>query len=133
METRMVAIQPQGAMGAGIASRLVSDGVRVLTCLDGRSTARGARARASGMEPVGLAGLAEEGALLSILPPAEALPTAQRRAPLLARRLTLRRLPDGEVLLREIHSRRQAATQPRRRPLPLVDWLRGGYGHGATP
>ena len=50
-----------------------------------------------------------------------------------ARRLTLRRLPDGEVLLREIHARRQAAAQPRRRPLPLVDWLRGGYGHRDTP
>jgi putative ATP-binding cassette transporter len=46
-----------------------------------------------------------------------------------SRRLTLRRLPDGEVLLREIHARRQAATQPRRRPLPLVDWLRRGYEH----
>lgn len=44
-----------------------------------------------------------------------------------ARRLTLRRLPGGEVLLREIHARRQAAAQPRRRPLPLVDWLRRGY------
>jgi putative ATP-binding cassette transporter len=45
------------------------------------------------------------------------------------RRLTLRRLPDGEVLLREIHARRQAARVPRRRPLPLVDWLRRGYEH----
>jgi putative ATP-binding cassette transporter len=45
------------------------------------------------------------------------------------RRLTLRRLPGGDVLLREIHARRQAATLPRRRPLPLVDWLRRGYGH----
>ena len=44
-----------------------------------------------------------------------------------ARRLTLRRLPGGQVLLREIHARRQAAAQPRRRPLPLVDWLRRGY------
>lgn len=48
------------------------------------------------------------------------------------RRLTLRRLPGGEVLLREIHARRQAATQPRRRPLPLVDWLRRGYEHRDT-
>ncbi len=46
-----------------------------------------------------------------------------------ARRLTLRRLPDGEVLLREIHARRQAARQPRRRPLSLVDFLRRGYEH----
>jgi putative ATP-binding cassette transporter len=45
------------------------------------------------------------------------------------RRLTLRRLPGGEVLLHELHARRQAATQPRRRPLPLVDWLRRGYEH----
>jgi putative ATP-binding cassette transporter len=45
------------------------------------------------------------------------------------RRLTLRRLPDGEVLLREIHARRQAAVQPRRRALSLVDFLRRGYEH----
>jgi putative ATP-binding cassette transporter len=43
------------------------------------------------------------------------------------RRLTLRRLPGGDVLLREIHARREAARAPRRRPLPLVDWLRRGY------
>ncbi len=43
------------------------------------------------------------------------------------RRLTLRRLPDGEILLREIHARREAARRPRPRPLPLVDWLRAGY------
>lgn len=43
------------------------------------------------------------------------------------RRLTLHRQPDGEVMLREIHARRQAARQPRPRPLPLVDWLRRGY------
>lgn len=45
------------------------------------------------------------------------------------RRLTLRRLPGGDMLLHEIHARRQAATLPRRRPLPLVDWLRRGYEH----
>jgi putative ATP-binding cassette transporter len=45
------------------------------------------------------------------------------------RRLTLRRRPGGEVLLHQIHARRQAATQPRPRPLPLVDWLRRGYEH----
>jgi putative ATP-binding cassette transporter len=45
------------------------------------------------------------------------------------RRLTLRRLPDGEVLLREIHARRQAASQPKRRALSLVDFLRRGYEH----
>jgi putative ATP-binding cassette transporter len=45
------------------------------------------------------------------------------------RRLTLTRRFDGEVLLREIRARREAAAQPRRRPLPVVDWLRRGYGH----
>ncbi len=45
------------------------------------------------------------------------------------RRLTLTRRYDGEILLREIRARREAAAQPRRRPLPVVDWLRGGYGH----
>ena len=48
------------------------------------------------------------------------------------RRMTLRRLPDGEVLLRQIHARRQAAQAPRRRPLPLVDWLRRGYEQRRT-
>lgn len=73
MGTRMVTIQPEEAIGAGLATRLVSDGSRALTCLAGRSAAR---ARASGMEPVGLACLAEADALLSIRPPAEALPLA---------------------------------------------------------
>ena len=49
------------------------------------------------------------------------------------RRLTLRRLPDGEVLLREIHERRKAqAMRPRRRPLPVADWLRRGYEQRQT-
>lgn len=49
------------------------------------------------------------------------------------RRLALRRLPGGEVLLREIHARRQAAAaRPRRRPLPIVDWLRRGYEQRQT-
>ncbi|MEO3471418.1 ABC transporter ATP-binding protein/permease [Roseomonas sp. CAU 1739] len=49
------------------------------------------------------------------------------------RQLTLRRQAGGEVLLREIHARRQAAAQrPRRRPLPVVDWLRRGYEQRQT-
>ena len=49
------------------------------------------------------------------------------------RQLTLRRLPDGEVLLREIHARRRAAAQrPRRRPLRVVDWLSRGYEQRQT-
>ncbi|WP_137127876.1 ABC transporter ATP-binding protein/permease [Roseomonas sp. HF4] len=46
------------------------------------------------------------------------------------RRLTLQRAPGGLVLLQQVAARRRAASAPRRRPLPLVDWLRRGYGHG---
>jgi putative ATP-binding cassette transporter len=46
------------------------------------------------------------------------------------RRLTLQREAGGAVLLQEIHARRQAARLPRPRPLPVVDWLRRGYGPG---
>ncbi|MBR0669555.1 NAD(P)-dependent oxidoreductase [Neoroseomonas soli] len=81
MQRPVVAILAQGAMGAGIAARLHAQGVRVLTCLDGRSAASAARAAAAGMEPVSEAGLAEADAFLSILPPAEALATAERLAP----------------------------------------------------
>jgi len=45
-----------------------------------------------------------------------------------SRRLTLHRAPDGEILLNAIYARRKAAQKPRPRLLPLVDWLRQGYG-----
>ena len=44
------------------------------------------------------------------------------------RRLTLERSTGGEVLLNEVHGRRQAARLPKKRPLKVVDWLRQGYG-----
>lgn len=44
------------------------------------------------------------------------------------RRLTLERDRSGQVLLHEVRARREAARAPRRRPLPVVDWLRRGYG-----
>jgi putative ATP-binding cassette transporter len=43
------------------------------------------------------------------------------------RRLTLDRSPEGEVLLNKVYARRQAAREPRRRPLQVLDWLRLGY------
>jgi putative ATP-binding cassette transporter len=56
------------------------------------------------------------------------------------RRLTLQRSADGEVLLNEVHARRQAARTPRRRALQVLDWLRQGYPpdgpsttHGSMP
>jgi putative ATP-binding cassette transporter len=44
------------------------------------------------------------------------------------RRLTLVRAADGEILLNEVHARRQAAKMPRPRPLSVIDRLREGYG-----
>jgi len=82
MTEPVVAILAQGAMGAGVAARLSAHGLRVITCLDGRSAASAQRAAAAGMHPVPAAALAEADAFLSILPPAEALATAERLAPL---------------------------------------------------
>jgi len=45
------------------------------------------------------------------------------------RRLTLHRAPGGEILLNAVYAKRQAARKPRARPLPVVDWLRQGYGN----
>jgi 3-hydroxyisobutyrate dehydrogenase-like beta-hydroxyacid dehydrogenase len=69
----VVAIIAQGAMGAGMASRLAGNGATVLTCLDGRSEASRRRAEAAGMRAVDLPTLAAESEIiLSIVPPAEA-------------------------------------------------------------
>ena len=45
------------------------------------------------------------------------------------RRLTLEKAADGEILLQEVHARRQAARQPRPRLLSFIDRLRQGYDH----
>lgn len=44
------------------------------------------------------------------------------------RRMTLRRNAAGEATLEEIRARRMAAGARRRRALPMVDWLRRGFG-----
>ena len=80
----MVAVIAPGAMGAGVAKRLVENGVTVRTWLHGRSAASAARADAAGMVAVDLAGIAEVDLVLSIVPPAEALPLAEALAPALA-------------------------------------------------
>lgn len=84
MTTPVVAILAQGAMGAGVAARLVAHGVTVLTNLDGRSAASAARAAAAGMRAVPIADLAAADAFLSILPPDQAEATAATLAPILA-------------------------------------------------
>ena len=86
----IVAIIAQGTMGAGLARRLTDHGVEVLTSLSGRGEQSRARAAAAGMRAVELRDLMDAQFLLSILPPASALPFALSMAPLLR---TARRKP----------------------------------------
>lgn len=81
--TPLVAVIAQGGMGAAVAARLSAHGVRVLTSLEGRSAASAARAKASGMIAASNAEIAAADIVLSIVPPKEALPLAQRLAPAL--------------------------------------------------
>lgn len=77
----IVAIVAQGAMGAGLARRLTEHGVTVLTDVSGRSSASRSRAQASGMRPVNREALITADILLSVMPPARALPFAAELAP----------------------------------------------------
>jgi L-threonate 2-dehydrogenase len=79
----VIAIIAPGSMGAGVGRRLVECGAAVRTALDGRSPASIARAHAAGMEAVGDDGIVAADFVLSIVPPAEAIPVAERLAPLL--------------------------------------------------
>jgi putative dehydrogenase len=82
-----VAIVAPGEMGAAIGGRLRRHGVEVVTSLTGRSRASAARAEAAGL--ITAAGdddlLAGTDILLSVVPPAQAVPLAERLAPALAR------------------------------------------------
>lgn len=80
-----VVVVAQGEMGAGIAQRLHERGARVLTSLKGRSAASAKRAAAAGMEPIEHDArlVADADFVLSIIPPGEAVPFAQRLAPVL--------------------------------------------------
>jgi putative dehydrogenase len=83
MTKTTVAIIAQGAMGAGTAARLTSNGVNVVTWLEGRSSASRARAEKAGMRGVDLAGIAAADIILSIVPPSDALALAEQLAPTL--------------------------------------------------
>lgn len=83
MTKTTVAIIAQGAMGAGTAQRLTSNGVDVVTWLEGRSAASRARAEKAGMRGVDLAGIAAADYVLSIVPPSDALKLAEQLAPAL--------------------------------------------------
>jgi len=76
----VVAIVAAGSMGAGIAKRLVENGVTVLTLLNNRSAATRERATAAGMTPASLDAVMEADLLLSIVPPANALSFAEQTA-----------------------------------------------------
>ena len=81
--TPTIAVIAQGSMGAGVAKRLTDNGVRVLTSLAGRSEASAARAKDAGMIDASDAEIAAADVILSIVPPGDALPLAQRLAPAL--------------------------------------------------
>jgi 3-hydroxyisobutyrate dehydrogenase-like beta-hydroxyacid dehydrogenase len=78
-----IAVIAQGAMGAGVAGRLVAHGAKVVTSLAGRSPASAERARQAGMTATSDQELAGADIFLSIVPPGEALALAERFAPLL--------------------------------------------------
>jgi 3-hydroxyisobutyrate dehydrogenase-like beta-hydroxyacid dehydrogenase len=70
-------------MGAAVGRRLADRGATVLTSLAGRSAGSATRAREAGMVAASEPELAAADFILSILPPGEALPLAERLAPAL--------------------------------------------------
>ncbi len=80
-QTPQIAVIAAGGMGAAVGARLVERGVRVVTSLKDRSQASAERAKAAGMTPVEDAEIAQAVYVLSIVPPKEALPLAERLAP----------------------------------------------------
>jgi 3-hydroxyisobutyrate dehydrogenase-like beta-hydroxyacid dehydrogenase len=78
-----VAVIAPGNMGAAVGARLVQQGLEVVTSLAGRSAESAERAAAAGMRPVADGEVAQADFVLSIVPPGEALPLAQRLAPVL--------------------------------------------------
>jgi putative dehydrogenase len=80
----VVAVIAAGGMGSAVGARLNEKGVRVLTLLEGRSAASAARAQSAGMIAATEQEIAAADIVLSIVPPGEALPLAQRLAPALS-------------------------------------------------
>ena len=81
--TLVVAVIAPGAMGAAVGKRLADHGVKVLTSLAGRSASSVARAGEAGMIGASDEAIAAADFILSILPPGDALPLADRFAPVL--------------------------------------------------
>ncbi len=81
----VVSIMAQGGMGAATAARLTQNGVEVRTITAGRSAASAERAAKAGMRSVSEDEFVQADFILSIVPPAEAIPLAKRLAPALMR------------------------------------------------
>jgi 3-hydroxyisobutyrate dehydrogenase-like beta-hydroxyacid dehydrogenase len=82
--TPVVAVIAPGMMGAAVGKRLVDNGLKVLTSLDGRSQETVARAKEAGLTAASDAEIAATDFILSILPPGDALSLAERFAPALS-------------------------------------------------
>jgi putative dehydrogenase len=81
--TPVVAVIAPGMMGAAVGKRLVDNGVKVLTSLEGRSAETATRAKAAGMAAAGDEEIAACDFILSILPPGDAIALAERFQPAL--------------------------------------------------
>jgi putative dehydrogenase len=77
----VVAIIAPGMMGSAVGRRLVQHGLKVTTVLDGRTAESLARAREAGMVLVTDAEAVTADVLMSIVPPAAAVPLAERLLP----------------------------------------------------
>ncbi|MBH1964106.1 MAG: NAD(P)-dependent oxidoreductase [Comamonadaceae bacterium] len=82
---KTIAIVGMGEMGAGVAGRLIENGVEVITVLGGRSAASVERAQRAGVRVVASDAemIAQAEAFLSILPPAQAGALADRIRPVI--------------------------------------------------
>jgi len=82
--TPIVAVIAPGLMGAAVGKRLVDNGLKVLTSLEGRSLETAARAKTAGLVPASDEEIVSVDFILSILPPAQALSLAKRFVPTLS-------------------------------------------------
>lgn len=73
----VIALPAAGDMGAGLGRVLVANGATVLTRIQGRSAATVARADQAGMRPAEFQDIARADLILSVVPPAIAVETAQ--------------------------------------------------------
>src|SRR5580692_11635549 len=81
--TPVVAVIAPGMMGAAVGKRLVDNGVKVLTSLNGRSRETAARAKAARLIAASDEEIAGTDFILSILPPGDAVALAERFQPAL--------------------------------------------------